>query len=463
MSKRLRLILSLSVIVLVAILLSISRIALPTAPEKLSVQVEPVQVGPHIVAQSPIVGQRLDLSPVIQFTFDRDMDREKTSQAFSLLGSDKKAVPGKTDWLDARTMEFTPDAKLEPASDYKAVFSTQAAAVDSTSPKEDLSLDFTTVENLQVGQVFPAADAEDMDGKTNVTVIFNRPIVPLNIKEEQSGLPQPLEFTPQVKGQGQWVNSSVYVFQPDPALLSGTRYTVRVGAGLKDTTGNQLDKSYVWQFATRAPGIDHVGLKNGAENLSLDNVENVLLDQSFIVTFLQPMDAASLAKAVTIVNRETGASVHPALTWNKDGTVLTIQPSGRYQIASYYTLQIANTAQAQDGGNLKDGLTVKFSTVPLPQIVSVTPEAGSQATSFDSSLSIKFASPMRLDSLKGRVVITPAPKDGAAVVLQRLPMDLWHLLVGARHRLRGAHPAGHGRYLRQYDQHWDLGCILNRE
>jgi uncharacterized protein YfaS (alpha-2-macroglobulin family) len=410
MRKRLRLIWSLSVILLVAILLSLSKVTQPPAPETLSVQVEQGQVGPHVISQSPLVGQRLDLAPVLQFTFDRDMDREETAQAFSLLGPDHKAVPGKTDWRDVRTIEFRPDAKLEPASNYKAVFSTQAAGIDKTSPKENLELGFTTVESLEVGQVFPAADAEDIDGKTNVTVIFNRPIVPLNIQEEQSGLPQPLEFTPQVKGQGQWVNSSVYVFQPDRALSSGTRYTVRVGAGLKDTTGNQLDKSYVWQFLTRAPTVANVALKNGPENPPLDNVQNVLLDQAFIVTFLQPMDTGSVAKAATIVNRETGKPLHLNLTWNKDATVLTIQPQGRYQIASYYTLQIAETAQAVDGGNLKEALTVKFSTVPLPQIVSVTPEQASQAASFDPSFSLKFASPMRLDSLKSRVVITPVPK-----------------------------------------------------
>jgi hypothetical protein len=395
---------------LVAIVLSISKVIQPPAPEKLSVKVEQGQVGPQVVAQNPINGQRLDLSPVIQITFDRDMDREKTAQAFSLLGPDGKTIPGKTDWRDARMLEFTPDSKLEPASIYKGTISTQAAGVDKTSPKENIVLDFTTVESLEVGQVFPAADAEDIDGTTNVTVIFNRPIVPLNIKEEQSGLPQPVEFTPQVKGQGQWVNSSVYVFQPDPALLSGTRYTVRVGSGLKDTTGNALDKSFVWQFQTRAPKVGNVALKNGDTNPPLDNIENVLLDQAFIITFLQPMDTASVAKALTLTNRETGNPVNLKSSWNKDATVLTVQPSGRYQIASYYTLQIADTAQAEDGGTLKDGLTVKYSTVPLPQVVKVTPDQGSQATSYDSSLSLKFASPMRLDSLKSRVSITPAPK-----------------------------------------------------
>ncbi len=256
--------------------------------------------------------------------------------------------------------------------------------------------------------MFPAADAEDIDGKTNITVIFNHPVVPLTIKEDQSGLPQPVELSPLTAGQGQWVNSSVYVFTPDKALSSGTRYTIRVGAGLKDTTGTALDKSYVSQFTTRAPTVGEVALENGAENPPLDNIQNVLLDQGFVVTFLQPMDSRSVNAATSINNRETGGAVSLNLQWNKDFTVLTIKPAGRYKIANYYNLQIANTAQAADGGTLKDGLSASFSTVPLPQILSVA--VPTTDNGFDNSFAIHFASPMRLDSLKNKIVITPAPK-----------------------------------------------------
>lgn len=383
----------------------------PATRETLSVQVEQARVGPKIAGQNPLPGQRLDLSPVIQVTFDRDMDREKTGGSFSFLGPDEQAISGQINWLDARTFEFTPDAKLEPFSDYKAIFSTQAAAADGTSPEEALELDYTTVEKLGVAQVFPAADAEAVDGNTTITVIFNRAIVPLRIEEEQSGLPQPLEFSPSVTGQGQWVNSSVYVFQPEEPLLSGVRYTVRVEAGLQDTTGNLLEEAYLWQFSTRTPAIGYVALQNGPEGPDLDHVENVLLDQAFIVTFLQAMDADSLAEAASVINRETGKPEPLRLSWNKEFTVLTIRPRGRYQIANFYDLTIADTARAADGGLLQDGLTVKFSTIPPPQIVKTSPEPNSKPKDFDSGLRFQFASPMRFDSLKSRVVITPAPKE----------------------------------------------------
>src|SRR6185436_15452033 len=119
----------------------------------------------------------------------------------------------------------------------------------------------------------------------------------------------------------------------------------------------------------------------------------------------------------TLVNRETGQSFPTKLTWDKEFTTLTIEPVGRYKIASFYDLNISEKAQAQDGGNLKKGLTLKFGTLPLPRIVDVFPKPNSNGAApggkgFNSDISVTFASPMKLDSLKSKIVITPQPKKG---------------------------------------------------
>jgi hypothetical protein len=153
--------------------------ATATPAATLSVQATPGQEGPHTVAQDPLPGQRLNLSPTIKITFDRDMDPAGTAAAFSFLGPDRKPVAGTAAWLDARTFTFAPKTALLPASDYHAVFSKAATAVDGSKLADALQLDFTTIAGLQVGQVFPVADAEDIDPQTTVTLIFNHPVVPL--------------------------------------------------------------------------------------------------------------------------------------------------------------------------------------------------------------------------------------------------------------------------------------------
>jgi len=388
----------------------------PTATSSPSLQVEVGQVSPYLVGQNPPQGQRLELAPTIEFTFDRDMDQTKTAQAFTLLNPDGEPVPGKFAWLDPKTFSFKPDSKLNPSAVYKAIFSASAIGLDGKPLQDEVRVDLATIDSLAVGQVFPVDRSEEIDPGTNVTVMFNHPVVPLQIKEEQKDLPQPLTFSPEVAGTGEWVNSSVYVFQPEKGLLSGTNYKVRVEAGLTDTNGEALDKSFMWNFSTRAPLIGNFALKDGIENPG-EVIVNVLLDQAFIVTFLQPMDEKSVREAVTLLNRETGDPFPTKLTWDKTFTTLTIAPVGRYKVASFYDLNIADSARASDGGKLKEGLQLKFGTLPLPRIVDIFPKPDSQGAApsvkgFNADMSIKFASPMRLDSLRSKIIITPQPKNG---------------------------------------------------
>ena len=369
-----------------------------------SLSVKPQPTGPQVIAQNPMDGQRLDLSAPIEIQFDRDMEPTKTGEAFSLL-TNGTAVSGQLAWVNARTLTFTPDSPLDPGTVYTATI-TAATAKDGTPAQEIIEVEFKTIESLAVSQVFPAAGTQEVDLNTSITVIFNRPVVPVTIVEEQSKLPQPLKFTPAVEGKGEWVNSSVYVYQPNEILLSGTNYQVSVDAEIKDTLGDTLDESYSWQFNTRAPIIYNFALKDGAENPT-EEVKDVKLDQAFIVTFLQPMDQKSVEDALTIINRETQQAFPVNFSWDETSTTLSIEPEGKFKIANFYNLTLANSAQAADGGNLKEGLTIQFATVTLPSVISVYPAAGTEGA-FNATIEIAFSSPMDFDSMKGRVNISPA-------------------------------------------------------
>src|SRR5512133_108798 len=64
------------------------------------VQVRADQVTPHVVEQDPLAGQRLERSSGIRIVFDRDMDPEKTSEAFTFLDAENEPVPGQGSWSD---------------------------------------------------------------------------------------------------------------------------------------------------------------------------------------------------------------------------------------------------------------------------------------------------------------------------------------------------------------------------
>lgn len=383
--------------------------SVPTVEPARDLDIKIASVGPTVIDQNPPLGQRFELTSSIEFTFDRDMDAGKTTDAFTFRDPENNLISGTGKWVTPRIFSFTPDTKLQVSTVYHAGFSTAATSKDGKSLDQEHKTEITTIDPLTVGQVFPLDNAEDVDPGSSITVIFNHPVTPLQIQEEQADLPQPLTFLPEIKGTGEWVNSSVYVFQPEAALLSGTNYKVRVEAGLEDTNGESLQRPFSWTFSTRAPAIGSFALKDGAQNPPAV-IENVVLDQSFIVTFLQPMDTKSVRENLKFINRETGKEFPTRLTWSKDETVLTITPIGQYSIASFYDLKILDSARAKEGGTLKDGWALKFGTVPLPKIEHIFPEPNSKAETFNASIEIKFVSPMKLDSLKNKIKITPQPE-----------------------------------------------------
>ena len=57
-----------------------------------------------------------------------------------------------------------------------------------------------------------------------ITVLFNRPAVPLAAIEDQDNLPHPLTFVPPVRGEGEWLNTSIYVFTPQEGFEPATTY-----------------------------------------------------------------------------------------------------------------------------------------------------------------------------------------------------------------------------------------------
>jgi hypothetical protein len=168
-----------------------------------------------------------------------------------------------------------------------------------------------------VGQVFPADASDNVDIKNAITVIFNKPVVPLMSLEDQANLASPIEITPAVAGSGTWVSSSVYVYQPTKGLASGTNYLVRVHSGLQDTTGSTLEQDYVWGFMTGSPKVTNFSLKDTGK--AQDN-KSILLNQAFVLTFNQAMDEKSVAAALHLRNRETQADFPVKLSWQDGDT-----------------------------------------------------------------------------------------------------------------------------------------------
>ena len=381
---------------------------IPTSVFKVADDGKPLP--PQVIAQIPNGGQSIARDGMVSLTFDQPMNQEKTASAWKMVGSQDTPVDGQITWPDNRTLQFKPSVSLAYGETYLASLGTEAASAQGVALQNSFDFQVNIVSPLQVSQVFPADGTVDVENKAVITVIFNRPVAPLVIAEEQQNLPTPLSISPAVSGSGQWVNTSIYAFRPDQPLHGGMDYTVTVKAGLADAAGDsQLAEDYTWHFSTVTPRIQSLTLSNGTENPPT-GTQDVLLDSGFAVNFYQPMNPSNTESALSLTS-QSGESAPYSTLWNSDDTRVAITPTQRLAYGTQYTLKLDASAQAADGGSLDQGLNWNFTTVQPPGIEMVSPANGSTQDFYNQELRIKFASPMKFDTVKDKIDITPKPKE----------------------------------------------------
>jgi uncharacterized protein YfaS (alpha-2-macroglobulin family) len=370
---------------------------------------------PQIVAQDPPLGQEVPVNAPIAITFDQPMNTDTTTAAWKFTDETGSPIEGAVTWPNARTLQFAPAAPLTSGMLYKARLEMGASSAAGVQLSDSINLTFQAVGELQVNQVIPANGTFDVAVNSNITVIFNRPVAPLVVSVDQSSLPQPLTFDPPLAGHGEWLNTSVYVFHPDPAMVASTSYTARVAAGLSDAAGEtQLAYEYSWTFVTAYPYVSSFGIFNGISGQTYNPeayFPNAMPDASFFIQFAQPMNRASVEANLQLLG-SANESYPLAFEWKNSSdqqldTYLLMTPTVQLPLASTFTLWLPTDAQAASGGDLNGGLNWAFTTIPYPAIQWTNPADGVVQTWYDSSFYIKFVSPMKIDSFKDRIVFSP--------------------------------------------------------
>jgi uncharacterized protein YfaS (alpha-2-macroglobulin family) len=358
---------------------------------------------PRLLFRSPAPGEEQPLDAPLELTFDQPMDRNTVEAALAI----SPTLDGAFDWIDDRTIEFTPDDDLERAVRYRLTVAGSARNIEGTPLAEPVTFEFSTVGYLAVSQVMPSPDSDELDPDAAVTVAFNRPVVPLTALNRQAELPQPLTFTPPVRGQGEWLNTSIYVFRPEEGFLPATRYKARVAAGLTDTTGGILDEDHTWQFTTIRPAVLETWPGNRFAYVGPSDVISV--------TFNQPMDHGSVQANFSL--KAGDQTIEGAFRWSGGRTsiapeTMVFVPDEPLPRDTAFGAQVAKGARADVGdmGTAK-AMTWTFSTVKNPGIISTSPQDGQEDEDPGGSVRITFASPMQregfLDHLSIRPEVTP--------------------------------------------------------
>jgi uncharacterized protein YfaS (alpha-2-macroglobulin family) len=374
----------------------------PPPPQVVYTPVASNTISPIIVQRFPRRGEELKPDGSIELVFDRAMNQVATAGAFTVQSAadQPQKIDGQITWPDERTMRFTTIQPLDRATLYDVILTQAATAVDGAPLAEPFSFRFSTPGYLEVTQVIPADGTADVETNSTITVMFNRPVVPLTSLEEVENFPQPLEFEPAVAGKGEWLNTSIYVFKPEKPLSGGMTFKVRIKSGLTDVAGQTiLANDFEWSFSTQPPEVVFVSPNDGQTLVPIETVVRV--------AFNQPIDPQSAQANFDLsAGGLFGSSVSGQFQVISE--TLTFTPTERLEFDATYRVTIAAGVTSGTGGQgMVSPYTFSFSTVPLPRIVGTKPQDGDKAAYPYTDFRITFNTPISPETVMPHVSMTP--------------------------------------------------------
>jgi len=369
---------------------------------------------PRVSAVSPDGGQEIGSNGNISVQFNQNMNQDLTSKAWKLTDSGGKTIDGKILWISGNSFAFTPNDLLIVGEQYTAEISITAQSVEGIPLQEVFKFYINVADDLIVSQVFPADGSTDIENNSVITIIFNRPVVPLTTLGNHESLIQPVVFSPEIPGNGEWLNTSVYVYRPDNTLNSSTAYIAKVEKGITDSSGSQLKNDFTWQFTTAAPTIASFGIWSPSRIINPENNHtDVLLESTFSISFNQPMEKESVEESIEIYG-QLGERISTKFGW-PDNTRVIITPTIHLPNQKDFTLLINETAKSKTGGTFEDGIRWNFSTLPYPEISQTSPVHGETQSNFSNRFGIQFNTPMKFETFEGKIDITPELGEASSI------------------------------------------------
>ncbi|MBN1304170.1 MAG: Ig-like domain-containing protein [Anaerolineales bacterium] len=345
--------------------------ALPTlpflqTPTAVTPTVALQQLPPALVEADPPSNSQLSLTAPITFYFNQDMKQATVETALGGLPA------GGFTWLDGTTVTYSPEAPYQPGSTFSFTLPVSITASNGLEMQAPVTLTYQVSDHLQPVQTLPESGSVDVTPDSAVVAAFNQPVVPLGAAPDS--LPEGFTIQPAASGKGEWLNTSTYIFYPDPPLSGGASYTASLNPSLTATSGAGIDPASgqnSWVFTTSLPYL--VSIEPETET-------GFPLDPEITLTFNQPMDAASLESSFSL-DGPTGL-LAGSFSWNEDFTVVNFQPDENLNRDSDYTIRLSAETQASGGTPLGEGLEITVHTYSNMRVLSTAPEQGGTVDDF---------------------------------------------------------------------------------
>jgi hypothetical protein len=290
---------------------------------------------PALVETDPPLGSVIGHQSPITFYFNQPVNKPSAEAALTGLPA------GTFTWNDDATLVFTPTQPYLPNAPLKFTIKNSIQSTNGFGMLEPLDLSFTVADYLRTTNLLPTPGAEDVNVDAAIVASFNQPVVALG--SDPASQPPAFDVQPPVKGRGEWINTSTYIFYPEPAMAGGMEHIVSLNMDLKTASGVGWEGSErpVWAFTTSRPRV--VTLEPSVMGL-------LPLDPEIKLTFNQPMDTGSVESNFSFSGTE--GMLAGEFSWNEDETEMTFVPDDLLGRNVGYTLNLGAVAGSQGGLSL---------------------------------------------------------------------------------------------------------------
>jgi alpha-2-macroglobulin len=351
-----------------------------------------LDLPPALVEVSPLPDSVIALQEPITLYFNQAMDRGSVEAALHF----EPRISGRFDWTDAQTVTFSPDQTLAPGSRQQLTLDTSAQADNKQHLLSSVEMNFQVAEPLRVVQTLPEDGALDVDPESIVFVAFNQPVVPLG---ETSGTDPGFTLDPDVPGKGEWLNTSTYVFTPEPSMNGGTEYTIQINPNLVATSGAPLQPQGQDPiiFTTSQPMVLQVMPLRG-ELLSLDG--------PIEITFNMRMNSASVETHFRLLGMDE-RTVPGVFEWDETLKSVIFSPDPYLERDALYQIELGLDAESAGGLPIIEGVSTSRWTFPQFNVdVNKAPTFESYYAGY-GQFQLEFTTPLDSDRLDEHIILEP--------------------------------------------------------
>lgn len=353
--------------------------------------------------------QKISATAPFRLAFAADMNHESVEQYLTL----PEGVEVSKEWKD-EVLVLQPLAKLTPDTTYVVRVDGKALTKEGTALGTDLEFTFIVTGAPVVAAQIPPANSAHVPEDADITLVFDRPVVPLTQVQGASADNRlagwPVTVSPTLKGRWRWLGTTTASFIPEKPLTIATKYTVNVPIGITTVSGETTEKDFSWSFETERPAVGATFPRAGSADsgpgteitLTFNHEMDLISAKDFIVI-------SEKSGANNVTDRTIGIGAVKYGTTNVGGIVkklvtdkkkIRITPAEPLKFNKHYlvTVRAGIRGLVGDLGSASD-FNLNFSSVGPFTIV--------RGQYRDGSVSIDFSSPVDGKDIEKAISISP--------------------------------------------------------